>query len=135
MKVKHSYTKGFFRMNILAKSVLLFALNMFDAVLTLIWIRIDVATEGNALMAHVLEYGELPFLSVKLLIGMVAAYILYRFAHLKVARRGMQLALAVYVGLMLIHLATGLSAIGWRSHETALGYLEALPTTLLTFLS
>jgi hypothetical protein len=111
MKVKHGYTRGLLPMNILAKSVLLFALNMFDAVLTLIWIRMNVATEGNALMARVLEYGEFPFLSVKLLIGAIAAYVLYRFAHLKVARRGLQVALAVYMGLMLIHLATGLSAI------------------------
>lgn len=100
-------------MTIMSKSVLLFTLNMLDAVLTLIWIRMDLATEGNALMAHILEYGEIPFLGVKLLIGAFAAYVLYRFAHMKVARRGMQLALAVYLALMLIHLATGLSAISW----------------------
>lgn len=98
-------------MTIMSKSVLLFMLNTLDAVLTLIWIRMDVATEGNALMAHVLEYGEIPFLGVKLLIGAFAAFVLYRFAHLTVARRGMQVALAVYLALMLIHLATGLSAI------------------------
>lgn len=122
-------------MTVFAKSVLLFALNMLDAVLTIIWIRTNVATEGNALMAYLLEYGEFPFLCVKLLIGAFAAYILYRYAHIKVARRGMQLALGVYVMLMLVHLATGLSALGWNGPEMAISYLESLPKTLLTLFS
>lgn len=122
-------------MTVFAKSVLLFALNMLDAVLTIIWIRMNVATEGNALMAYLLEHGEFSFLCVKLLIGAFAAYILYRFAYIKVAKRGMQLALGVYVMLMLVHLATGLSALGWNGPEMAISYLESLPKTLLTLFS
>jgi hypothetical protein len=117
-------------MTILSKSILLFTLNLLDAVLTLIWIRWNIATEGNGLMARLLEYGEFPFLSVKLFIGAFAAFILYRFAHIKIAQHGMKLALAVYLALMLIHLATGLSAIGWNVQETAVSYLSSLPNAL-----
>ena len=44
-------------MGTLAKSLLLFALNWLDAQLTLLWVHLNVATEGNALMARVLAYG------------------------------------------------------------------------------
>lgn len=117
-------------MTIVSKSVLLFTLNMLDAVLTLIWIRWNIATEGNGLMARLLEYGEFPFLSVKLFIGALAAFVLYRFSHIKIAQHGMRLALTVYLVLMLIHIATGLSAVGWNLQETALSYLNSLPKAL-----
>lgn len=126
------HTRGF-TMTILSKSVLLFALNMLDAVLTLVWIRLNVATEGNGLMARLLEYGEFPFLGVKFFVGFIAAYVLYRFAHFKIAKRGLQITLTVYCLLMLIHLATGLSALGWNGPETAVSYLQSLPNTLLAF--
>ena len=41
----------------LSKSLLLFTMNWLDAQLTLVWIRLNVATEGNALMARVLQHG------------------------------------------------------------------------------
>jgi hypothetical protein len=99
-------------MGALSKSLLLFALNTLDAQLTLLWVRLNVATEGNALMAQLLEHGELSFLSIKLAIGAGAAYILYRCAHLPLARRGMTAVLAIYVALMFVHAATGCVALG-----------------------
>ena len=39
----------------LSKSLLLFTLNWLDGQLTLLWIRMNVATEGNAIMAGLLE--------------------------------------------------------------------------------
>ncbi len=120
-------------MTILSKSIILFALNMLDAVLTLIWIRLGVATEGNGIMAAVLEHGEAHFLGVKFLVGAIAAYTLYRFAHIKIAKRGLQVALTVYCLLMLVHLATGLSALGWNGPEMAVSYLQSLPNTFLGF--
>ena len=47
----------------LSKSCLLFTLNWLDAQLTLLWIRLGVATEGNSLMARILEHGDLTFLA------------------------------------------------------------------------
>lgn len=107
-------------MNKLSKSCLLFGLNWLDAQLTLLWIRMNVATEGNGLMARLLEHGDLTFLGAKLAIGGVAAYILYRCAHLPVARHGLTLVLGIYLTLMLVHVATGCVALGWHAPATLL---------------
>lgn len=122
-------------MSALSKSVLLFSLNWLDAQLTIIWVRAQLATEGNGLMARLLEMGNFPFLAAKLLIGAFAAYVLYRCAHLKLARRGMTLALSIYFGIMFVHAATGMSALGWHAPETMLAYLSNLPNTLLAVFS
>ena len=79
-------------MGAFAKALLLFTLNWLDAQLTILWLRLDVATEGNRLMAALLTHGESSFLIVKLMIGALAGYTLYRFAKLPIARRGMKLA-------------------------------------------
>ena len=122
-------------MGTLSKSLLLFAMNLLDAQLTLLWIRLNVASEGNGLMARVLSHGELPFMTVKLVIGAFAAYILYRCAHLTIAKRGMTLVLAIYLGLMLIHAATGCAALGWQGPAVFVGFLDHLPQTLLSLFS
>ena len=96
----------------LSKSLLLFSLNWLDAQLTLLWLHLNVATEGNALMARLLEHGDLSFLAIKLAIGGGAAFILYRCAHLPIAKRGMTFVLAIYVALMFVHAATGCVALG-----------------------
>lgn len=96
----------------LSKSCLLFALNWLDAQLTLLWLQLNVATEGNALMARVLDHGELSFLAAKLIVGGFAAYTLYRCAHLPIARHGLTVVLGIYVLLMLVHAATGAAALG-----------------------
>jgi len=119
----------------LSKSLLLFTLNWLDAQLTLVWIRMNVATEGNGLMARILEFGEVPFIGVKLVIGAFAAYILYRCAHLRIARHGMTLVLTVYFALMLIHVATGCSALGWHGPETLVAYVGHLPRALMGLVS
>ena len=99
-------------MGTLSKSLLLFSLNWLDAQLTLLWLRLNVATEGNALMARLLEHGDLSFLAIKLAVGTAAAYILYRCAHLPLAKRGMTFVLMIYVALMFVHAATGCVALG-----------------------
>ena len=96
----------------LSKSLLLFTLNWLDGQLTLLWIRLNVATEGNALMARLLEHGNLPFLAIKLTIGTIAAYVLYRFANVPLAKRGMTAVLGIYIVLMFIHALTGCVALG-----------------------
>jgi hypothetical protein len=113
----------------LSKSLLLFGLNWLDAQLTLLWLHLNVATEGNALMARLLAHGELTFLGFKLAIGASAAYILYRCAHLPLARRGLSAILAVYTGLMLVHAATGCLALGWDGPVQVLAYFGSLPGT------
>ena len=119
-------------MGALSKSCLLFVLNGLDAQLTLLWIRLNVASEGNALMARVLEHGELTFFGAKVAIGAFAAIILYRCAHLPIARHGLTAVLGIYAILMLIHGATGCVALGWQGPLLVLGYLENLPTAFLS---
>ena len=99
-------------MGALSKSLLLFTLNWLDGQLTLLWIRMNVATEGNAIMASLLSHGDLPFLAIKLGIGGAAAYILYRFAYLPLAKHGMTAVLVIYAVLMFVHALTGCVALG-----------------------
>jgi len=122
-------------MGALSKSILLFILNWLDAQLTLVWVRSNVATEGNAIMARLLNFGDNPFLIAKLLIGGFAAYILYRCSHLPLAQRGMQLVLGIYFVLMFIHAATGFSALGWHGPETMVGYVANLPQAFASLFS
>jgi Domain of unknown function (DUF5658) len=122
-------------MGALAKSIILFVLNWLDGQLTLLWVHSRIATEGNGLMSELLKAGDAPFMAVKLAIGAFAAYTLYRCSHLPLARRGMQLVLAVYVGLMLVHAATGMSALGWSRPGAMIGYVTNLPYALLTLFS
>jgi hypothetical protein len=122
-------------MSALAKSILLFGLNWLDAQLTLFWVRSNVATEGNGLMARLLDLGDAPFILTKLAVGAFAAYILYRCSRYKLARRGMTVVLGLYLGLMVIHAATGMSALGWQAPETLIAYLGDLPNSVLAFFS
>ena len=110
----------------LSKSCLLFTLNWLDAQLTVLWIRLGVATEGNALMARILQHGDLAFIGAKLAIGAFAAYVLYRCAHLPIAKRGLNFVLGIYVVLMLVHVATGCVALGWQTPIVLLGYVGNL---------
>ena len=121
-------------MSALAKSLLLFALNWLDAQLTLLWVHSNVASEGNGLMSQLLTLGDAPFMLVKLGIGAFAAYMLYRASHLTLARQGMRLVLTVYGLLMMAHLATGMSAMGWPAPLALVTYISNVPYTLLTLL-
>ncbi len=119
----------------LSKAVLLFAMNWLDAQLTILWVRLNVATEGNGVMATLLSHSENSFLSVKLIIGALSAYILYRFAEIPIARRGMKFVLALYLALMLVHVMTGFSALGWHAPATVLTYFVSLPKAFVASFS
>ncbi|HWS98820.1 MAG TPA: DUF5658 family protein [Pyrinomonadaceae bacterium] len=122
-------------MSVLAKSILLFCLNWLDAQLTVFWVRGGVATEGNGLMARLLELGDAPFILVKLAVGGLAAYTLYRCSRYKLARRGLSLVLGLYLALMLVHAATGMTALGWEAPEKIVAFVCNLPNNLLALFS
>lgn len=105
-------------MHLFAPTFLLFALNLLDALLTIVWVRSGVATEGNQLMASLLDIGNGPFLGVKIAIGLIAAIVLFKWGNRPLAKYGLAVALAVYLGLMGIHVFTGLSAFGYVSNTT-----------------
>lgn len=104
-------------MQLIASTVLLFVLNLLDALLTIVWVRSGVATEGNHLMASLLDIGNLPFLGVKIGIGLVTTVVLVKSRHHPWARYGLSIALAVYLGLMVVHFLTGLAAFGIVSSQ------------------
>ncbi|MGB7203507.1 MAG: DUF5658 family protein [Pyrinomonadaceae bacterium] len=104
-------------MQLMAPTFLLFVLNLLDALLTIIWVRGGVATEGNQLMASLLDIGSLPFLGVKIAMGTVTAIVLLKSRNHPLARYGVAIALGVYIGLMGIHLFTGLAAAGVVSNS------------------
>ena len=102
-------------MKLSKRTVLLFTLNLFDALLTIYWVRNGFATEGNQLMAGLLDLGNTPFLTVKIMVGVLAVIVLSRWKSLKLAQYGLTITLAIYLGLMGIHFFTGLSAFGFIS--------------------
>ncbi len=111
-------------MQLFAPTLLLFALNLLDALLTIIWVRSGVAIESNQLMASLLDIGNGPFLVAKIAMGAVTALVLLRWGNRPLARYGLAAALAVYLGLMGIHLFTGLSAFGYVSNTAMRDFAE-----------
>jgi hypothetical protein len=97
------------------QTLLLFLLNFLDAVLTIFWVRNGFASEGNHLMATLLDIGDTPFLAVKIAMGGVTAFVLWYWRDFRLAKYGLALVLTVYIGLMAIHFVTGLSAAGLLS--------------------
>jgi hypothetical protein len=102
-------------MTLSQQTLLLFLLNFLDAVLTIFWVRNGFASEGNHLMATLLDIGDTPFLAVKIAMGGVTAFVLWYWRDFRLAKYGLALALTVYIGLMAIHFVTGLSAAGLLS--------------------
>lgn len=94
------------------QAIALFALNFFDAGLTLFWTETGRATEANHLMQYFLDGGPVPFLLFKICIGLLAALCFYRWAHLPTARLGLKLSIAVYCVIFAIHVGVGLVATG-----------------------
>lgn len=122
-------------MSALTKCLLLFVLNWLDAQLTIIWVRAGHATEANGLMALLLDAGNAPFLLTKLTVGALVAWTLYRYSHLTLARRGLHFSLGLYLSLMLIHAATGVSALGYHPPETFIAVISRLPDSVLGLFS
>lgn len=120
-------------MLMLRPTFLLFTLNFLDAVLTIYWVRNGFASEGNELMARLLDIGDLPFLLVKIAVGAAAAIVLWRWENLRLARYGLALALCVYTGLMGVHFVTGLSAFGFIS-DALLHDIARLQNSIFAFI-
>lgn len=79
------------------------------------WIRNGVATEGNYLMASVLDFGEVPFFAVKIGMGIIACGVLLYGAEYRLAQVGARIAVAAYSFAMVTHVLTGFAAAGYLS--------------------
>ncbi len=102
-------------MQLSRQAFFLFALNLLDGILTIYWIHNGFATEGNELMAGLLDFGYAPFLAVKTAVGALTALTLWRWGNLRMARYGLTLLLGIYISLMGVHFLTGLSGFGFIS--------------------
>ena len=100
----------------LSRSIaLLFALNIVDALVTIMWVRNGWATEGNYLMASLLDLGEIPFLAIKLGMGALMALVLLYGSEYRLAKIGTRLALVAYAGAIASHILTGFAVYGYLS--------------------
>jgi hypothetical protein len=119
-------------MSLISQPFILFALNFLDAVLTIYWVRNGFASEGNQLMAHLLDIGIIPFLAVKIAVGAAAAVVLWHWGNLRLAKYGLTVALAVYISLMGVHFFTGLFAFGFIS-DSFVGRIAQAADAILAF--
>ncbi|MBK9767541.1 MAG: hypothetical protein IPP63_11260 [Chloracidobacterium sp.] len=83
-------------------------------------------------MASLLDIGNGPFLAVKIAMGTIAAFVLVRWGGRPLARYGMAIALAIYIGLMGVHLFTGLAAFGYVSADQIKNFTD-IPGQLFAF--
>jgi hypothetical protein len=95
--------------------LLLFALNIVDAVITIVWVRNGLATEGNYLMATILDHGEISFLAIKIGMGVVTAAVLLYGSEYRLARIGIRLGLVAYSFAIVSHILTGFAVSGFLS--------------------
>lgn len=121
-------------MQLSRQAMLLFTLNFLDALLTVYWVHNGFASEGNQLMASLLDAGYVPFLAAKLAVGATAAVVLWHWRNLRLAKFGLTFVLVAYIGLMGVHLVTGLSALGFIS-EAHIDNFSNWSNTIFAFLS
>jgi hypothetical protein len=83
--------------------VAVFALNILDALFTLIWVG-EGGGEKNPLMDRLLQSGDQVFINVKFFISGLAFVVLVAHKNFKLARVGLWALFAIYVGVFLYHI-------------------------------
>jgi hypothetical protein len=106
-------------MHLIRGTLLLFLLNVLDALLTLLWVRTGVASEGNHIMAVLLDTSDFAFLFAKIGWGLFTALVLLKWGHKSLAKYGLSFALTVYFCVMAVHFFTGMFALGLFPDELA----------------
>jgi hypothetical protein len=89
--------------------LLLVAANFTDAVLTLTWVDMKVATEANPLMAALLQIGSGSFLAVKFTLVNLGAYLLWQSRGHRLTHWGLALSLTAYGAVAYAHIRTAMS--------------------------
>jgi len=94
------------------QALLVFALNLADAFLTLYWVRNGLAEEANSLMNVLLSFGDAAFLGTKIALGLCATIVLWLYRDMTLAKFGLVAVSGAYLFVMSTHLATGLMVLG-----------------------
>ncbi len=80
------------------------ALSGYDAMATMQHIGRGIAVEGNPLMGSLIHVNAVTFFLVKMSLTAVCLILCYSYSHLRTARIGIQLAVAVYSVLCIYHM-------------------------------
>ena len=79
-------------------------LNLLDAVFTLLWVQLGVATEANVLLCGVLDSSAVGFMLVKLGLVSLGVTLLWRQRQRRLAVAGLVVCFAAYNVLLVYHL-------------------------------
>jgi len=82
----------------------LFVLNLADAMFTLLWVRLGLATEANHLLRDLVEQHAILFMVVKISLVSLGSLILWRRRHRPAAVIAIFAAFVVYYAVLLYHL-------------------------------
>jgi hypothetical protein len=82
---------------------LVFALNLLDAALTVLWVRTGLCTEANPLLRWLAHEEQGLFMLVKVAVVGTGLGILWTFRSCRLAGFGLRLLLVAYVGVALYH--------------------------------
>jgi hypothetical protein len=87
-------------------------LNLVDAVLTLLWVRLGFAAESNTLIDELLAESPVAFIGVKLALVGMGSWLLWNRRQSPLAVIGIFLAFVTYYGIVAYHVqyASGLFA-------------------------
>lgn len=91
------------RFDIKLPLLLVFIANILDAVLTIAWLDLGVATEANPIMANLLEFGYIWFLVGKIGAVTIASIFLFICAHKRSAKVVALIACFIYGYVLGIH--------------------------------
>ena len=80
-------------------------LNLVDAMFTLVYIKMGMATEGNPLMGQALSHSPVGFMACKLALVSGGVLLLWRLRHRKSAMTGLFATTAAYTCLFAYHLS------------------------------
>ena len=83
---------------------LLIALNIFDAIMTLIWTHYSIAEEANPLMMYLLEIHPALFLFIKITLVLLGVGLLWRIRQFKPVLYTAYFLNAAYIFLAFIHI-------------------------------
>ena len=84
--------------------VALVILNLLDAVFTLTWVQLGVATEANVLLAGVLDTSAVGFMLVKIGLVSLGVELLWRQRRRPLAVVGLVVCFVAYNTLLVYHL-------------------------------
>jgi hypothetical protein len=85
-------------------------LNLIDAVLTLLWVRLGLAAESNTLIDELVAHDALAFIAVKLGLVGLGSWLLWNRRHSPLAVVGIFVVFVTYYGIVAYHVqyASGL---------------------------